>query len=328
MRRREFITLLGGAAAWPVSARAQRPVERMRRIGVLDNQRESDPERQSEINAFRQRLNTLGWNEDRSIRIDVRHSACDLGRLHGYAAELVTLGVDVILGTSTPTIAALRQATRTIPIVFVGAQNPVGSGFVASLAYPGGNVTGFVDFEATMGGKWLETLREVAPGVRRVALIYNPETHTGQYFQSIEDASRSLAIKVISLPFQEAAGLERSLGDFAREPNCGFLALPDTSTTLHRDLIVKLAARHQLPAVYPLRFFITSGGLAYYGSPRADQFPRAAEYVDRILRGAKPADLPVQAPTKYELVINLKVAKALGIQVPPTLLARADEVIE
>jgi putative ABC transport system substrate-binding protein len=328
IRRREFITLLGGAtAAWPLAVRAQQP-ERMRRIGVLDNQRESDPERQSEINAFRQRLNALGWSEGRAVRIDVRHSAGDLGRLHGYAAELVTLGADVILGTSTPTIAALRQATRTIPIVFVGAQNPVGSGFVASLARPNGNITGFVDFEATMGGKWLETLREVAPGVRRVALIYNPESHTGQYFQSIEDASRSLAIKVIPVQFREAADLERSLGDFASEPNCGFLALPDTSTTLHRDLIVKLAAWHQLPAVYPFRFFITSGGLAYYGSPRADQFPRAAEYVDRILRGAKPADLPVQAPTKYELVINLKTAKALGLDVPPMLLARADEVIE
>jgi putative ABC transport system substrate-binding protein len=235
---------------------------------------------------------------------------------------------DVAFADSTPAIAALQQTTRTTPIVFVRGSNPVGSGFVASLARPGGNTTGFISFEPTIGGKWLETLKEIAPSVARIALIYNPETHTGQYFQLIETAAQSLAVKLVRVAFHDAADIERGINGFAREPHGGVLVLSDPSAALHRDLIVTLAARHRLPAVYPFRQFITGGGLISYGVDRPDQYRRAAEYVSRILNGEKPADLPVQAPTKFELVINLKTAKALDLDVPPTLLARADEVIE
>ena len=214
-------------------------------------------------------------------------------------------------------VAALQQATRTTPIVFVNANNPIGSGFVASIARPGGNITGLVSFEPAMGGKWLETLKEIAPDVARVALIYNPQTHTGHLFQSIDFASRALSVKVIRLPFSNAAEIDRALGDFAREPKGGLLVLPDNSTNLHRDLICTLAARHRLPAIYPFRRFIANGGLAYYGADTKELYRNLAEYVDRILKGAKPADLPVQAPTKFELVINLKTAKAIGLTVPP-----------
>jgi ABC-type uncharacterized transport system substrate-binding protein len=326
MKRREFIALLGGAAAaWPVAARAQQPE---RRIGVLMALVESDPEAQSLISTARQRLGELGWSEGRNIRIDDRWAAGDADRLRAYAAELVSLKPDVIFGEGTPVVAALQQATRTIPIVFVNANNPIGFGFVASMARPGGNITGFVSAEPAMGGKWLETLREIAPDVARVALIYNPQTHTGQHFQSIESASQSLAVKTIPLPFRDSAEIERALGDFAREPKGGLLVLPDISTLLHRDLIITLAARNRLPAIYPFRRFITSGGLAYYGANTTDMYRNIADYVDRILKGAKPADLPVQAPTKFELVINLKTAKALGLDVPWFLQQRADEVIE
>ena len=326
MRRREFITLLGGTAlAWPLAARAQQG-ERVRRIGVLMNL--SDRERQLELIAFRKRLGELGWSEGRSIRIDERWAAGDLNRLHGYAAELVSLKPDVIFSEGTPVVASLKQATRTVPIVFVNANDPVGFGFVVSMARPGGNITGFVSYEPAMGGKWLEMLREIAPGLARVALIYNPLTHTGQHFQSIESASRSEAVIPIRLPFRDAAEIERMIDDFARGPNGGILVMPDTSTTLHADLIVRLAALHRLPAVYPFHLFVTQGGLAYYGTDTSEQYRQAAEYVDRILRGAKPADLPVQLPTKFELVINLKTAKALGLEIPPTMLGRADRVIE
>jgi len=328
MKRREFITLLGGAAAgWPLVARAQQP-ERVRHVGVLMGLVENDLEAQSLIDRARHRLGELGWSEGLNIRIEHRWAAGDNNRLRAYAAELAQLKPDVIVCEGTPVVAALQQATRTIPIVFVNANDPIGSGFVASIARPGGNITGFVSFEPAMGGKWLETLKEVAPDVARVALIYNPQTHTGQHFQSIEAASRSLAVKAIRLPFSNAAEIERALGDFAREPKGGLLVLPDNSTNLHRDLICTLAARHRLPAIYPFRRFITSGGLTYYGADTKDMYGKLAEYVDRILKGAKPADLPVQTPTKFELIINLKTAKAIGLDVPAALLARADEVIE
>jgi putative ABC transport system substrate-binding protein len=328
MQRREFITLIGGATvAWPLGARAQQP-ERMQLVGVLMGAAESDLEAQSLISTTRHRLGELGWSEGRNIRIEDRWTAGDNNRLRAYAAELAQLKPDVIICEGTPVVAALQQATRTIPIVFVNANNPIGSGFVASIARPGGNITGLVSFEPAMGGKWLETLKGIAPDVARVALIYNPQTHTGQHFQSIEAASRSLAVKAIRLPFSNAAEIERALGDFAREPKGGLLVLPDISTNLHRDLICALAARHRLPAIYPFRRFITSGGLAYYGADTKDMHRKLAEYVDRILKGAKPADLPVQTPTKFELIINLKTAKALGLTIPPALLTSADEVIE
>jgi putative ABC transport system substrate-binding protein len=327
MRRRAFILALGGAAAWPLGARAEQP-ERSRRVGVLTNLAESDGDAQSWISVLRQQLDKSGWSDGRNIRIEVRWGAGDLVRLRGHAAELVRLTPDVVFGDSTPTIAALQQETRTIPIVFVGGSNPIGSGFVASLARPGGNITGFISFEPNMGGKWLETLKELAPGVARVALIYNPQTHTGQYFDSVETAAQALAVRLVRLPFKDAADIERGADDLAREPKGGLLVLSDPSTQLHRDLIIALAARHRLPAIYPFRWFVTKGGLASYGVDRRDQYRRAAEYISRILKGEKPADLPVQTPTTFELVINLKTARGLGLEIPPTLLARADEVIE
>jgi putative tryptophan/tyrosine transport system substrate-binding protein len=326
MKRREFITLLGGAAvAWPLAARAQQ-VERVRRIAVLNNVAEGDPDTQAWIGAFRQRLDNLGWSE--GLKIDIRWGAGDLTRLRRYAVELVSMGPDVAFAESTPSIRALQQATRTIPIVFVGGSNPIGSGFVASLARPEGNITGFISFEPAIGGKWLGTLKEIAPRVARGALIYNPQTHTGQYFQSIETAAQSLGVELVRVAFHDASDIERGIDDFARAPNGGLLVLSDPSNALHRDLIVTLAARHRLPAVYPFRQFVAIGGLISYGVDRPDQYRRAAEYVGRILKGEKPGELPVQAPTKFELVINLKTAKALGLDVPLQLQQLADEVIE
>jgi putative ABC transport system substrate-binding protein len=328
MRRRDLIIAIGGAVAvWPIAARAQQP-ERIRRVGVLLGTAESDPEARSLISATRHRLEQLGWSEGRNIRMENRWTAGDSERLRAYAAELAQLNSDVIVCEGTPVVAAVQQATRTIPVVFVNANNPIGSGFVASIARPGGNITGFVSSEPAMGGKWLETLKEIAPDVVRVGLVYNPQTHTGQNFQSIESVSQALAVKAIRLPFSNAAEIERTVGDFAREPKGGLLVLPDNSTILHRNLICTLAAQFQLPAIYPFRRFITSGGLTYYGADTKDMYQKLAEYVDRILKGVKPADLPVQTPTKFELIINLRTAKALGLSIPPTLLVRADEVIE
>jgi putative tryptophan/tyrosine transport system substrate-binding protein len=332
MRRREFILALGGAAAtpsllWPLAARAQQS-ERIRRIAVLNNLAEGDRDAQAWIGAFRQRFESLGWNEGHNLKIDIRWGAGELARLRAHAAELLSMGPDVAFADSTPAISALQQATHTIPIVFVGGSNPVGSGFVASLARPQGNITGFISFEPAIGGKWLGTLKEIAPRVARAALVYNPETHTGQYFSSIETAAQSLSVELVRLAFGDASDIERGIDDFARAPNGSLLVLPDPSAALHRELIVGLAAQHRLPAVYPFRQYVTTGGLISYGVDRPDQYRRAAEYVSRILRGEKPAELPVQAPTKFELVINLKTAKALGLTLPPTLLALADEVIE
>jgi putative ABC transport system substrate-binding protein len=328
MTRREIIAFFGGAlVAWPLDLRAQHPAP-VRRIGVLQPQRENDREAQSWIRAFRQRLKELGWIEDRNIQIDLRWYAGDLARLRSDATDLVMLKSDLIFCMSTPTVSALQQVTKTIPIVFVNANDPVGFGFVASFARPGGNITGFVAFEPAMGGKWLETLREVAPSVKRVGLIYNPKTHTGQYFQSIETASRLLSVKILRIAFSDATALERRLDEFAREPNGGLVVMPDASTRVNRDLIVKLAARHRLPALYTYRLFVNAGGLAYYGTNTTVQFRKAAEYVHRILRGEKPTDLPVQSPTEFELVINMNAAKKIDLNLSPNLLQRADEIIE
>jgi putative tryptophan/tyrosine transport system substrate-binding protein len=327
VKRRNFITVLGGAAAWPTMAWAQQP-ERIWRIGVLMAYSQTDQFAESLLRVFRERLESFGRSDGRNIRIDYRWAAGDADRLRSYSAELVGLKPDVIFGLGTPVIAALQAATGTIPIVFMNANNPIGSGFIASMARPGGNVTGFVAFEPDMGGKWLETLREIVPNITHVGLVYNPRTHTGQHFSSIEIASRSLAIKIVRLPFHDAGEIERALSDYALESNGGLLVLPDNSTNLHRDLIVRLATQHRLPAIYPFRQFMTAGGLACYGADDKDQSQKAAEYVNRILNGARPGDLPVQFPTRFELVVNIKAAKAIGIDLSPVLLARADEVIE
>ena len=327
MKRREFIAGLAGAAAWPIAARAQQP-HSVRRVGVLTTHREGDEEVRLWLAAFRHRLEQLGWKVSNNLQIEARFAGGDGDRLRGYAAELVGLRSNVILANGTPVVAALQEATQTIPIVFVNAQNPVGSGFVASLAKPSGNITGFVSFEPAMGGKWLETLSEVAPNVKRVAALYNPNTHTGQYWSSVEAAARAMSLKLARMPFVDASAIDQALSDFASEPHGGVLVLADISTGLHRELIITKAARYRLPAVYPYRAFINSGGLAYYGVDQTDLVRQSAHYVDRILKGEMAAELPVQGSVKYEFVINLKTAKALGLEVPPTLLARADEVIE
>jgi putative ABC transport system substrate-binding protein len=327
MRRRDVIRLLGGAAAWPFAAGAQ-CAERVRRIGVLANFAESDADMQAMIGVLQQRLSELGWSVGRNLGIEVRWSGGDPGRLPARAAELLALKPDILMGASTPAVAALRQVTETVPIVFVNANDPIRLGFVQSLARPGGNVTGFISWGPTIGGKWLELLTEIVPGLEHVALSFNPRTYTGQQTQSIEAAAPALRVGLTSVAYRDGSEIERALGEFSQTTNRGLLVLPDSTNVLHRDLIVGLAARHRIPAIYPFRPFITSGGLAYYGTNTARQYRSAAEYVDRIFNGAKAADLPVQAPTRYELVINLKTARALGLDVPATLLARADEVIE
>jgi putative ABC transport system substrate-binding protein len=326
--RREFMTLLGAAAAtWPLAAGAQ-SAERARRIGVLANFAESDADTQAMIGVLQLRLSELGWSLGRNLEIEARWSGGDPGRLPARAADLLALKPDVLIGTNTPSVAALRQVTETLPIVFVNANDPVRLGFVQSLARPGGNITGFISWGSTIGGKWLELLTEIVHGLEHVALTFNPRTYTGQQTQSIEAAAPALRVGLTSIAYSDGSEIERALAEFSQTPNRGLLVLPDSSNVLHRDLIVGLAARHRIPAIYPFRPFITSGGLAYYGTNTAQQYRSAAEYVDRIFKGAKPADLPVQAPTKYELVINLRTANALGLTVAPTLLARADEVIE
>jgi putative ABC transport system substrate-binding protein len=277
---------------------------------------------------LQQRLSELGWSVSRNLQIEARWSGGDPGRLPARAAELLALKPDVLIGTNTPAVAALRQVTEAVPIVFVNANDPIRLGFVQSLARPGGNITGFISWGSTIGGKWLELLTEIVPGLEHVALTFNPRTYTGQQTQSIEAAAPALRVGLTSVAFRDGSEIERALAEFSQTPNRGLLVLPDSSTVLHRDLIVGLAARHRIPAIYPFRAFITSGGLAYYGTNTAQQYRSAAEYVDRILKGAKPADLPVQAPTRYELVINLNTAKTLGLTVPDRVLARADEVIE
>ncbi len=329
MRRREFITLVGGAAAWPLSARGQQP-DGMRRISVLMGFAEDDPDTKAKLAAFQQGLDRLGWLEGRNVRINYRFAPAG-AQAQVLAKELVALQPDVILASSTPIVTALQRETRTIPIVFVQLADPIGSGFVATLARPGGNITGFLLFEASIVGKWLALLKEIAPNLARAALVINPKTapYYEFYLGPAQVAASSLGIELVLAPIDDVPDdIERALDAFARVPNGGLLLPPDTNTNVHLDLIIALAARHRLPAVYSDRFFVVAGGLICYSTDRADQYRTAASYVDRILRGATPADLPVQVPTKYETVVNIKTAKALGLTLPPGLLVAADEVIE
>jgi ABC-type uncharacterized transport system substrate-binding protein len=328
MKRRQFITLLGGAAAMcPLAARAQQG-ERIRRIGVLMYLPADDPEGQARLAALVQALKQLGWSDGRNLQIDTRWATADNIRRH--AAELVALAPDALVaGTGTATVAPLLEATRTLPIVFVSVIDPVGAGFVASLAQPGGNATGFTIYEFSMSGKWLELLKEIAPRVTRAAVLRDPAVASGiGQFGAVQIVAPSLGVQVTPVDVRDAGEIERALTAFARSLNGGLIVTGAAVAFVHRDLIISLANRHRLPAVYWHRRFVASGGLISYGPETTDPFRRAAGYVDRILKGEKPADLPVQAPTKYELVINLKTAKALGLTVPDTLLARADEVIE
>ena len=316
MRRRKFLGLVGGAASWPVVALAQQP-EPMRRIGVLVGLAENDPEMKERLAGFRQGLEKLGWSEGSNVRIDYRFAPAGT-QAHLLARELVALQPDVILAQSTPATAALKPETSTIPIVFAGVADPIGSGFVASLARPSGNLTGLLQYEEGITGKWLAMLKEIAPNLTRAALLANPRTAAFDYFlRSAKTLAPSLAIEVVPMPIENANDIERSIEGFAREPNGGLVLPPDTTTVIHRDLIIPLAARHRLPAVYAIRVFVAAGGLMYYGTDFVELYRQAASYVDRILRGAKAADLPVQLPTKFETVVNLKTAKALGLTVPP-----------
>jgi putative ABC transport system substrate-binding protein len=331
MRRREFIAALGGAAAaWPLVARGQQ-ADRMRRIGMLTAgiTTADDPDVQPRIAAFLQVLRQLGWTDGHNVRIDYRWGAGNLDTIRKNAAELATLAPDVILASGTSGLAQLLQATRTVPIVFVNVADPVGAGFVESLARPGGNVTGFMQFEYSLSGKWLELLKQIVPGVTRAAVLRDPALTAGiGQFAVIQSVAPSVGVEVSPVNVRDADEIERAILAFARVPNGGLIVTSGALQVRHRELIIALSARHKLPAVYYRRYFVASGGLISYGYDLVDQYRRAAAYVDRILKGEKPADLPVQAPTKYELVINLKTAKALGIEVPASLLGRADEVIE
>jgi putative tryptophan/tyrosine transport system substrate-binding protein len=330
MQRREFITLLGGAAvAWPRAARAQQP-DRMRRVGVLESRAADDPEGQARLAAFAQGLRELGWTEGRNVRIDYRSAGADADRYRTFAAELVALAPDVILASASPSVAAMRQTTRTVPIVFVNFIDPVGAGLVASLGRPGGNATGFTLFDYSLSGKWLELFKEIAPQLTRIAILRDPALAAGigQFAVIQAMAPPSFGVELSPIDVRDAGEIERDIAAFARESNGGLIVTASSGAVVHRELIIKLAARHRLPAVYPFRYYVTSGGLISYGPDTNEQYRRAAGYVDRILKGEKPADLPVQAPTKYELAINLKTAKTLGLTVPPSLLARADQVIE
>ena len=329
MRRRTFITLLGGAAAWPLAAWAQQS-GRMRRIGILMTYAADDPAGQARLLAFARELAQSGWIDGRNVRIDVRWGGVDTERIRSYAAELIALAPDVIVATGSAAVGSLLQATRALPIIFVQVAEPVGAGFVETLSRPGGNATGFMLYEYGIGTKWLELLKEIAPGVKRVAFLQTPGIPSGPgQFGAMQGSARSLGVEVRPIRVGDAGELDRAITAFALSSNGGLIVGAGTvGLGALRDEIIKLAARHQLPAIYSDLVFATEGGLLAYGPDRGDQFRRAAGYVDRILKGEKPADLPVQAPTKYELVINVKTAKALGLEVPPTLLARADEVIE
>jgi ABC-type uncharacterized transport system substrate-binding protein len=332
MTRREFITLVGGAAAssavWPLAARAQR-TERMPRIGVLMNLAADDPESPIRLAAFLRGLQELGWTDGRNVRIDTRWGAGDAELFRRHAAELVALPSDVILATGSPVVGVLQQATRSVPIVFTQVPDPVSDGSVESLARPGGNTTGFTTFEYGMSAKWLELLKEIAPRVTRVAILRDLAIAAGSgQLGAIQAVAPSLKVELSPVGVRDAGEIERAVTAFARGSNGGLIVTGSTATLFHRELIIMLAARHRLPAVYPYRYYVNSGGLISYGPDSIDPYRRAASYVDRILKGEKPADLPVQAPTKYELVVNLKTAKALGLDMPASVLARADEVIE
>ena len=328
MRRREFFTLLGGAAALPFAAHAQQP-DRVRRIGILQGGPADSSEMRARNAAFLQGLQQLGWTEGRNLRIDYRYGGGNPGNIRKYAAELVALAPEVILTAGSSTAGPLQLATRSVPIVFAIVPDPVGAGFVNSLARPGGNMTGFMQFEYNLSGKWLELLKQIAPGVSRAAVLRDPTITAGiGQFAVIQSVAPSLGVDVTPVNIRNAGEIERDIAAFARIPNGGLIMTSTPLGLVHRDLIVALAARYKLPAVYPNRYFVLAGGLISYGANFLDLFRHAAGYVDRILKGEKPADLPVQAPTNYELMINLKTAKALGLNVPSTLLARADKVIE
>ena len=330
MRRREFITLLGGAAApWPLAARAQQ-ADPVRRIAWLMSFTESDPLAPPRVAAFERALQQFGWTAGRNIRIEYRWTASNPDLMRRFAKELAGLNPDVLLTNAGPLLRELARETETIPIVFVIASHPVEYGEAKSVARPGRNITGFPAFEFSMGGKWLGLLKEIAPSVVRAGIIFNPETasYAYRYMPVLEAAARLLSISVIAAPVRDTNQLKRAVGELGAEPGCGLIVIPDTFTIAHREIMIRVAAQHRLPAFYPFRVFVTDGGLFYYGTETIELHRRAASYVDRILRGTSPAELPVQYPTKFELVINLKTATALGIEVPGTLLARADEVIE
>jgi putative ABC transport system substrate-binding protein len=328
MKRREFITLLGGAAAWPVAARAQQP-GRMRRVGVFMRLSESDPVTKGYLATFAQGLAPLGWSQSRNLQLILRFSGGDDTRANAAAADLVRQNPEVVVSHGTETSRIMQQHTRTIPIVFTTVTDPVGSGLVESLARPGGNTTGFTNFEFSMAGKWLELLKEVAPAVKNIAILYNPKNAgmPGQ-LRAIALAAPALGLQVTEAKVSDSGDIERAINALAQTPNAGFLVLPENLVVSNRDLIVGMAARHRLPSVYSDRFNIKSGGLLSYGADTDDLYRRAASYIDRILRGEKPSDLPVQQPTKFELVVNLKTAKAMGLTIPEAFLLRADEVIE
>jgi putative ABC transport system substrate-binding protein len=330
VKRRDFITLIGAAAAaWPVAALAQQG-DRMRRLGILMAGAESDPQYQADVAVFREGLQKLGWVDGQNIRVEVRWAGFNADTMRRYAKELIALQPDLILSNDTPTTATLLQQTRTVPIVFATVADPVGSGFVASFARPGGNATGFAVYEASLGSKWLEVLKETVPNVSRVVVIFNPATapFAEYHLKSINDAARSFGVEVSVAHVHDVSELETVVAAQAREPNSGLIVLNEDFMIAHRVEIISLAARYRLPAVYPFRFFAELGGLISYGVDLNDNFRRAVPYADRVLRGAKPSELPVQAPVKFELVINLKTAKAIGIDVPLQLKQRADEVIE
>ena len=329
LKRREFIALVGGAAAWPLVARAQQP-DQIRRIGVLVSTSESDREEQSRVSAFRDELQKLGWEEGRNTRIDYRWGALDAVSSQRFAKELAALQPDVILTSNTPTTVAMLQETRIVPIIFVNVTDPIGSGLATSFPRPGRNVTGFTNIESTMVGKWLELLKEIAPHLARVGILFNPATATyaENFVGPFKTAAVSFAAEAIAARVRDTSDLELVLASLAREPNSGLIAMPDPFLNVHRAVVTSLAARYRLPAIYWIRAFTERGGLLSYGNDVLDNYRRAAAYADRILKGAKPSELPIQAPVKFELVINLKTTKALGLTVPPSLLARADEVIE
>jgi ABC-type uncharacterized transport system substrate-binding protein len=328
MQRRQFIMLLGGAAiAWPIVAQAQQP-ERMRRIGVVMAYAESDPNGQVQVAAFQQQLQKLGWMEGSNIQIDFRYSAADPARIRALALELLSLRPDLMVSNSNLVTTILQSEVRSIPLVFVSVSDPIGSGFIKDLARPGGNVTGFANFQPSMGGKWLEKLREIAPQVERIGLLLRPEPPNIGYLRSAEAAANSLKIKLVGLEAQSSSEIERVVATFAGESHGGLIIAPNVVNFANSDLIVTLATRYRLPAIYPFAFYAKQGGLISYGFDAADQFRQGAVYVDKILRGAKPADLPVQHPTKFEIVINLKAAKALGLTVPNSMQQLADEVID
>jgi putative ABC transport system substrate-binding protein len=328
MRRREFIRLLGGAAAdWPLAAHAQRP-ERVRRIGVLLGFTENDPDTKARLAGFRQGLESLGWSEGRNVAIDYRFAGGRIDPIGTFAKELVALHPDVILSQGAGITAAVQRESGVIPVVFVTVSDPIGSGFVTSLARPGGNITGLLMYESSITGKWMSMLKDIAPQLARAALLASPTTAYNYFLQAATAAAQSLAIELVPIRVENAADIERAIGTFAPVPNGGLLLPPDNTTLVHHNLVVALAAKHRLPAVYALRVFVVNGGLMAYATHDIGIFRHAASYVDRILKGANPADLPVEAPTKYETILNLKTAKALGLTVPNTLLVAADEVIE